>query len=93
MNVLHVRPRDAWTAESLAAEVGLSRSAFAERFVSLVGQPPMQHLTSWRMHLAADKLRSGSQVAKVAYEAEAAFSQAFKRQFRQSPAKWRARLD
>jgi AraC-like DNA-binding protein len=93
---LHARPRDAWTAESLATEVGLSRSAFAERFVSLVGQPPMQYLMFWRMYLAADRLRSGAQVAKVAYEvgyeSEAAFSRAFKRQFGCPPAKWRLQL-
>ena len=44
--LLHARPTEAWTAEGLALEVGMSRSVFAERFTSLVGQPPMQYLTS-----------------------------------------------
>jgi AraC-like DNA-binding protein len=92
--LLHASPFEEWTAESLAREVGVSRSAFAERFSSLVGQPPMQYLTLWRMHLAAQQLREGrSSVAQVGfgigYDSEAAFSRAFKRQFGESPGAWR----
>lgn len=96
LELLHARPADAWSAERLAGEVGMSRSGFADRFVSLVGQPPMQYLTLWRMHLAAQQLREGrgtvAQVGfAVGYESEAAFSRAFKRQFDASPAAWRRR--
>lgn len=92
--LLHARPTKDWTAEALAIEVGMSRSVFAERFTSLVGQPPMHYLTLWRMHLAAQLLRdkhdSVAQVAiAVGYESEAAFSRAFKRQFGASPGGWR----
>jgi AraC-like DNA-binding protein len=93
--LLHGRPTEDWTADALAIEVGMSRSVFAERFTSLVGQPPMHYLTLWRMHLAAQLLREGHEsVAQVAvavgYESEAAFSRAFKRQFGTSPGGWRA---
>ncbi|KAB0503078.1 AraC family transcriptional regulator [Pseudomonas moorei] len=92
--LLHARPVEGWTAEALALEVGMSRSVFAERFTALVGQPPMQYLTLWRMHLAAQQLREGhGNVAQigfaVGYESEAAFSRAFKRQFGTSPGTWR----
>ncbi|SDO93440.1 AraC-type DNA-binding protein [Pseudomonas arsenicoxydans] len=92
--LLHARPTDGWTAEALAQEVGMSRSVFAERFTALVGQPPMQYLTLWRMHVAAQQLREGrGNVAQigfsVGYESEAAFSRAFKRQFGTSPGTWR----
>jgi len=92
--LLHSRPTESWTAESLATEVGMSRSSFAERFAMLVGQPPMHYLAMWRMHVAAQRLREGhdsvSQVAfAVGYESEAAFSRAFKRQFGVSPGNWR----
>jgi len=95
--VLHARPTEAWTAETLALEVGMSRSAFAERFTALIGQPPMQYLTLWRMHVAAQHLREGrGSVAQVGfsigYESEAAFSRAFKRQFGTSPGSWRRQL-
>jgi AraC-like DNA-binding protein len=91
---LHARPTEEWTAESLALEVGMSRSVFAERFSSLVGQPPMQYLALWRLHMAAQRLREGrGSVAQIGfsigYESEAAFSRAFKRQFGTSPGTWR----
>jgi AraC-like DNA-binding protein len=94
LTVLHARPAEAWTAESLALEVGMSRSVFAERFSSLVGQPPMQYLAMWRLHTAAQRLREGrgsiAQVgAAIGYESESAFSRAFKRQFGVSPGGWR----
>jgi AraC-like DNA-binding protein len=80
--------------ENLTDERRLSRSAFAERFSSLVGQPPMQYLALWRMHIAAQRLREGRRsVAQIGYdigyESEAAFSRAFKRQFGAAPATWR----
>jgi AraC-like DNA-binding protein len=92
--LLHARHREAWTAEQLAQEAGLSRSAFAERFTSLIGQPPMQYLALWRMQLAAQRLKENvAPIAKIAfevgYESEAAFSRAFKRQFGVPPATWR----
>jgi AraC-like DNA-binding protein len=94
LSMLHSRPTEAWTAEALALEVDMSRSAFAERFSSVVGQPPMQYLALWRMHMAAQSLRDGhrsvAQVgASIGYESEAAFSRAFKRQFGESPGSWR----
>ena len=51
-----------------------------------LGQPPIQYLTSWRLALAASRLRSGgASLARVAeavgYESEAAFNRAFKREF------------
>jgi AraC-like DNA-binding protein len=94
LTLLHARPSEEWTAEALAREVGLSRSAFAERFSSLVGQPPMQYLALWRMHIAAQRLSEGrgtiSQIGfEIGYDSEAAFSRAFKRQFGESPGIWR----
>jgi AraC-like DNA-binding protein len=96
LTILHARATETWTAESLAIEVGMSRSVFAERFSSLVGQPPMQYLAMWRMHMAAQYLREGrgslAQIgAAIGYDSESAFSRAFKRQFGVSPSDWRQR--
>ena len=92
--LIHSRPAHGWTVEELAAGVGLSRSALADRFTGLVGQPPMQYLTRWRLQLAANLLRTGSRnvasvAADVGYDSEAAFSRAFKRELGQTPAAWR----
>jgi AraC-like DNA-binding protein len=94
--LMHAKPAKDWSAEGLAAEVGMSRSGFAERFTSLVGQPPMQYLTYWRMQLAALRLRESREAVAqigyaVGYESEAAFSRAFKREFGKGPGEWRRR--
>ncbi|GGC04732.1 AraC family transcriptional regulator [Novosphingobium endophyticum] len=83
-----------WTIDDLAREVGLSRSALAERFVRLLGVPPIQYLANWRMQVASQELRntaaSLAQIANVVgYDSEAAFSRAFKRAFGSAPASWR----
>lgn len=97
LGLLHARAAYPWTTEELAREVGLSRSAFAERFTGLIGVPPMQYLTNWRLQLAAIRLResatSTAQVAcEVGYESDAAFNRAFKRAFGTTPAAWRRRV-
>lgn len=94
IGLMHDRPADPWTIDELGRQVGLSRSALHERFVALVGQPPMQYLTSWRMQRGAALLReSRATVAAIAlevgYESEAAFARAFKRAVGQPPAAWR----
>ena len=90
---LHGEPRNRWTVDSLARAVGASRSVLAERFTTIVGQPPMQYLALWRMQLASRLLIKGEQVASVAtsvgYESEPAFSRAFKKLVGQAPATWR----
>ncbi|HET6757610.1 MAG TPA: AraC family transcriptional regulator [Burkholderiales bacterium] len=92
--LLHTQLARPWTAETLAREVFLSRSTFAERFTALIGVPPMKYLASWRMQVAAQRLREGHRsvaqiAADVGYESEAAFTRAFKRAFSISPARWR----
>ena len=94
--LLHEHPGEAWTLEKLAKDVGLSRSALAERFAHFVGAPPMQYLARWRMQVAARLLADGrakvSSVAlQVGYDSEAAFSRAFKKVAGVPPAAWRSR--
>ncbi len=91
---LHARPGHAWTLSDLAREAASSRSVMAKRFADLVGQPPMQYLTQWRMQVAATLLaQSGAKVAAigedVGYDSEAAFSRAFKKATGLAPGAWR----
>jgi len=94
LRLMHGRPAERWTIDSLAREVGLSRSAFAERFTELMSVPPMQYLGNWRLQLAAQLLeRNGTSIAQAAaevgYESEAAFNRAFKKQVGIPPGSWR----
>ena len=95
LTMLHENPAESWTLDTLALRIGMSRSVLAERFARLVGHPPMQYLTYWRMQLAARQLSDGrkkiSAIGRdVGYESEAAFSRTFKRVAGISPAAWRA---
>jgi AraC-like DNA-binding protein len=94
LTLLHREIARHWTVEDLGREVGLSRSALADRFIRLIGVPPMHYLANWRMQVATQKLRntnaSIAQVAEiVGYESEAAFSRAFKKAIGVAPATWR----
>ena len=95
LRLLHDRPHEPWSLVSLARRVGVSRAALARRFRERVGEPPMAYLTGWRMALAADRLRAGSEtVARVAsgvgYPSPFSFSNAFKRVYGLSPSAYRA---
>lgn len=94
LSLLHENPAADWSIDELGNQVGLSRSALHERFVALVGLPPIQYLAQWRMQLAARMLReSQSSVLSIAlrsgYDSEAAFGRAFKRMVGMPPAAWR----
>jgi len=92
---IHRRPEYKWTVVALAGRAAVSRSLLDERFRLVLGRSPIRYLTDWRMHLARDLLTTTdlsvySVAHRVGYEAEEAFSRAFKRQFGRSPAAWRA---
>lgn len=83
LNLIHSGFREGWTIDELSRRVGLSRTAFSEKFSRLVGRPPMRYLAEWRMHEALEKLRhSDASVAAIAadvgYESEMAFRKAFR---------------
>jgi AraC-like DNA-binding protein len=94
LSLLHARPAHPWTLDELAREVASSRTSVARRFAALLGQPPMQYLTQWRMQVAANLLtQSGAKIAAIAadvgYDSEAAFSRAFKKATGLAPGAWR----
>jgi AraC-like DNA-binding protein len=94
LTLIHSRCAEAWTTEALAREAGLSRSAFADRFTSLIGDPPMRYLAHHRMNTAANLLQEGRQNSSniayaVGFNSEAAFSRAFKKEFGVPPGSWR----
>jgi AraC-like DNA-binding protein len=92
--LLHERPAEPWTVESLAREVHLSRATLARRFAEVVGEPPLTYLAHWRMHLAAQRLKYstdtvGAIAREVGYTSEYAFNRAFARHRGQPPGRYR----
>lgn len=97
---LHEDPALPWTVETLAKRVGVSRATLARRFESEVGQTPGDYISSWRMELAARKLRQGAETVGViargvGYQSEYSFNRAFARHYGAPPGRYRtsARVD
>lgn len=94
MSLLHQAPDRRWTVADIAREAMVSRSVLDARFREVLGRSPIRYLTEWRMHLAEDLLASGdlsvgTVARRVGYDAEEAFSRAFKRAHGASPSVWR----
>ena len=94
LSAIHAKPAHGWTVVELASIACLSRSAFAERFSQIVGQPPLTYLTQYRLRLATRLLiqqdLSISRVSeKVGYASETACSQAVRRQYDVSPSQYK----
>src|SRR5258708_2770799 len=94
LHSIHENFQKPWTVATLASEAGMSRSAFAVRFKEVVGEPPLEYLTRWRMRKASQLLRGEDhKLAEVAnlvgYDSEGAFSKAFKRGLGVSPGTYR----
>ena len=98
MAMIHSRYAEDLEIDELAREAGVSRTVLGERFVKLIGEPPMRYCARWRMRVAANMLRDGKQnTANIAYavgfNSEAAFNRAFKREYGEPPATWRRRVE
>lgn len=92
---LHADPARRWTVADLASVSLVSRSALDARFREVLGRSPIRYLTQWRLHVAQDLLATTdlgvlAVAHRVGYDAEEAFSRAFKRVYGSSPSVWRA---
>jgi len=92
--LLHERPGEGWTLESLAKQVHLSRATLARRFTQSVGEPPLAYLARWRMHLASQRLKYTTDAIQmiapdVGYSSVYAFNRAFSLYRGQPPGRYR----
>ncbi|SDE02236.1 AraC family transcriptional regulator [Glycomyces harbinensis] len=97
LDLMHADPAKSWGLEDLARAAAMSRTAFAERFRTVAGLPPLTYLNRWRMLLAQKALRDGdvrvgSLATELGYASESAFSNAFKREVGESPLRYRNRI-
>lgn len=94
LSQMHADLAKSWKVEELAQHVGMSRTAFSQRFKTLVGLPPLDYLIRWRMAVARHELIHSEQALltiaeKVGYGSDTAFSSAFRRITGQSPGRYR----
>lgn len=92
---VHRNPGHDWTVEKMAAQMGSSRSIFAERFQAISGVTPLRYVTELRMRMATqwlthDRLSIDIVAERLGYGSHAAFSRAFKRVTGRSPGELRA---
>jgi AraC-like DNA-binding protein len=92
LTAMHGRPAEPWQLQSLAIIACMSRTGFTEHFRKVVGIPPLEYLTRWRMGLACRLLREGVPVKVVSGQAGYASAPAFTRAFTEhvgvSPRHW-----
>lgn len=95
LDLIHERPVEPWTLDTLARECAVSRATLAARFQRSVGTPPMTYLRTWRLTLACDLLVAEpdlgleSVASRVGYGSAFAFSTAFKNHRGVSPSRYR----
>ncbi len=97
LELIHSRTPDPWTVESLAREVGMSRSRFSDRFSDLMKISPMAYLAEWRLQKALtlldDSRTSVQNVSnQIGYQSPAAFTRAFSKRFGESPSQYQKKL-
>lgn len=95
--MIHKSPGADWSLDGLARAVGMSRSAYSARFVTMVGSAPMAYVRQWRLNLARARLIESSDsqstiALDLGYQSEASFCRAFKRHFAASPGSLRRNL-
>ncbi|WP_305784683.1 AraC family transcriptional regulator [Symbioplanes lichenis] len=93
--LMHRRPAYPWTTADLASAVRVSRATLSRRFPAALGMSPGAYLTSWRMDVAAVRLRDTDDpidvvAGTVGYGSSHAFRRAFQRARGQSPLHYRA---
>ena len=94
IGLIHRSPEQAWTVDSLADEVNMSRSAFAVRFKMRVGTTPHHYLQRHRFTKAVHLLQTTDakiyEIARrVGYDSEFSFGKAFKRSMGKAPGAYR----
>lgn len=94
LEAMHANPAQRWTLESLGRTAAMGRTTFAERFREVVGETPLQYLTSWRMQRAKRLLAESNQTIdeiaeQVGYDSGSSFSRVFSKTTGETPGAYR----
>jgi AraC-like DNA-binding protein len=94
LELIHRQPEAPWTLESLGNRIGMSRATVARQFHKVVGMPPLQYISNWRMmkthHMARYSTQSFDEIAdQVGFSGARALSRAFQRKYGYTPSQLR----
>lgn len=94
LQVMHMQPHVSWKIQGLAEVAGMSRAGFARRFSELLGVPPIEYLTQWRLSkaralLAGTNLDMVEIAGRCGYASAPSFSRRFKETFGVGPGSYR----
>lgn len=94
MAAIHANPADDWNVKKLGQLVNMSRSSFSNRFTELAKMTPLQYVIFVRLQKASRLLIESSAplitvAESIGYQSEAAFSEAFKKQYGMRPGEFR----
>jgi len=94
LNLIHTETDQKWTVEALSRASAMGRTAFAQKFVDMVGDTPKSYLTTTRLTKAKARLQNSNDsmvsIAESAgYASEAAFGKAIKQHFNRTPGELR----
>ncbi|NKC00658.1 MAG: helix-turn-helix domain-containing protein [Pseudomonadales bacterium] len=94
LSAIHADPAENWSVENLGQLVNMSRSSFSNRFTELAHMTPLQYVIFVRLEKASRLLIETdtpliSVAEQIGYQSEAAFSQAFKKQYDMRPGEFR----
>lgn len=94
LSAIHADPVNDWSVESLGQLVNMSRSSFSNRFSELAKMTPLQYVIFVRLQKASRLLIETQAplitvAENIGYQSEAAFSQAFKKQYGMRPGEYR----
>ncbi len=97
LELIHREPATPWTLESLGNKIGMSRATVARQFHNVVGMPPLQYISNWRMmkahHMAKYSTLPFEEIAEqVGFSSARALSKAFLRKYNYTPSQLRKNL-
>jgi len=84
IRLIHSNLSKSWTVNDIAKEIGMSRTSFFNLFKTVIGQSPMEYLTSCRVNEGCRLLKESSGAIRsialaLGYSTEEAFTRVFKR--------------
>ena len=94
LKIIHSAYKKPLTIELLAAEIGMSRSAFSKKFTEMIGLSVFAYLSKVRVQKARELLMSSALLVddvayQVGYESERAFTKTFKKLTEMTPKQYR----